>query len=80
MINCDLRNHKGMHIQGDVADVSAECVLVMREIYKRNKEQYGQTIAQGILTNMLVKAIVEDVKKEDITWNISEDQKQAYMD
>lgn len=80
MINCDLRNHKGMHIQGAIADVSAECILVMREIYKRNKETYGQTIAQGILTNMLVKAIVEDAKREDVLWDISQEEMQGYMD
>ena len=74
MIKTDLRKHEGLHISGDISDVSAECILIMREIYKRNKEEYGQTIAQGILTNMLVKAIVEDAIHEDVTWAVSDAQ------
>lgn len=80
MIKTDLRNHEGLHISGDISDVSAECILIMREIYKRNKEAYGQTIAQGILTNMLVKAIVEDATKEDVVWAVSDAQKMEYYD
>ncbi len=80
MIQCDLRHHKGLHIQGDIADVSAECILIMREIYKKNKDTYNETISQGILTNMLVKAIIEDAKREDVEWPISKDQIDAYMD
>ena len=80
MIKTDLRKHEGLHISGDISDVSAECILIMREIYKRNKEAYGQTIAQGILTNMLVKAIVEDATKEDVVWAVSDAQKIEYYD
>lgn len=80
MIQCDLRNRKGLHIQGDISDVSAECILIMREIYKKNKETFNETMAQGILTNMLVKAIVEDARREDIQWPVSDDQKYAVYD
>ena len=37
MISSDLRNHKGLVIEGNIRDVSAECVLIMREIYKKNE-------------------------------------------
>ena len=37
MIFSDLRNHKGLTIEGNIRDVSAECVLIMREIYKKNE-------------------------------------------
>lgn len=80
MIKTDLRKHEGLHIAGDIADVSAECILIMREIYKRNKEAYGETIAQGILTNMLVKAIVEDATKQDVVWSVSDVQAQDCYD
>ena len=70
MISSDFKNKKNLIIQGSIAEVSAECVLIMREIYKRNKEQYGQKIAASILTNMVLKAIeekeytAEDYKKD----------------
>jgi hypothetical protein len=41
MINTNFKEHGGMHIEGDIAEVSAECILVLREIYKKNKERYG---------------------------------------
>ncbi len=44
-----------------MAEISAECVLIMKEIYKKNRELYGKEVATGILTNMLVKAIVDSV-------------------
>ena len=72
MISSDLRNHKGLVIEGNIRDVSAECVLIMREIYKKNKETYNKEIATGILTNMLVKAIDENTKREDVEWKVSE--------
>lgn len=71
----------GLIIEGSVAEVSAECILVMREIYKRNKKEYGDKIATGILTNMLIKAIDDSVTKEDIaSWEISEKEKLAYTE
>lgn len=80
MINVDFIGKKGLHIQGDISAVSAECILIMREIYKRNKQVYGETIAQGLLTNMLVKAIVEDVEEAPVKWEVSDEEKIAYMD
>ena len=47
---------QGLVIEGSLADVSAECVLIMREIYKRNEAEYGEEVARGILMNMMIKA------------------------
>lgn len=80
MISSDLRNHKGLVIEGNISDVSAECVLIMREIYKKNKQIYNKEIATGILTNMLVKAIDENVKREDVEWKVSEQEKLEYTE
>lgn len=80
MISTDLRNKKGLHISGDIADVSAEAILILREIYKRNEEAYGETIAKGILVNMLTKAIFPEVAREDVTWDVNETQAQDYYD
>lgn len=80
MIFSDYENHKGLKIEGNIKSVSAECILIMREIYKRNKETYNQEIAAGILTNMLIKAIYEDVKKDDVEWNVSEEEMLSYTE
>ena len=57
-----INSNKGkIDLQGDMAEISAECVLIMKEIYKKNRELYGKEVATGILTNMLVKAIVDSV-------------------
>lgn len=80
MIQTDLRNKKGLHISGDIADVSAEAILILREIYKKNEESYGETIAKGILVNMLTKAIFPEVTREDVTWDVDETQAQDYYD
>ena len=79
MIYSNFKKHKGLTIEGNISEVSAECVVIMRQIYKRNKEIYGDEIATGILTNMLVKAIKEDVK-EKVEWKVSEEEKLAYTD
>lgn len=80
MISSDLRNHKGLVIEGNIRDVSAECVLIMREIYKKNEQTYNKEIATGILTNMLIKAINEEAKREDVEWKVSEQEKLAYTE
>lgn len=80
MIISDLKNHKGLIIKGNMSQVSAECVLIMSEIYKKNKQTYNKEIATGILTNMLVKAIDENAKREDVEWKVSEQEKLAYTE
>lgn len=82
MIKADFRNGDGLHIEGDISDVSAEAILILRELYKRNVETYGETVARGLLTNMVVKAVFEDAKREDvpITWSVSEAQVDARYD
>ena len=80
MIFSDFKHHKGLTIEGDISEVSAECVLIMREIYKKNQNSYGTEVATGILTNMLVKAVYEDAKREDVAWNVSEEEMLAYTE
>ena len=54
-------------IEGELAEVSAECVMAMRAIYRKNLELFPEPeIAAGILTNMAVKAMMPDTN-EDIT-------------
>ena len=52
----------------------------MREIYKKNKEIYNKEIATGILTNMLVKAIDENAKHDDVEWKTSEEEMLNYTE
>ena len=79
MINTNFKEHGGMHIEGDISQVSAECILILRQIYKRNKEYYGQTVARGILINMLIKAVFDEVKHDDVEWGISQKQIEEYF-
>ena len=54
-------------IEGELAEVSADCVMVMRAIYRKNLELFPEPeIAAGIQTNMVVKAMMPDTN-EDIT-------------
>lgn len=80
MIFSDLRNHKGLKIEGNIKDVSAECILIMKEIYKKNKEMHNQEVAAGILINMMVKAMQAEMKEEGIEWKVSEEEKLNYTD
>lgn len=80
MISSKFEDHKGLVIQGSLSEVSAECILIMREIYKKNKEIYNKEIATGILTNMLVKAIDENAKHDDVEWKISEEEMLNYTE
>lgn len=80
MIRSDFKNGEGLRIEGSIKDVSAECVLIMRAIFRRNVERYGLEIATGILTNMLVKAIDDRVRKEDVKWDISEEEMMNYTE
>lgn len=81
MIKSNWENYEGLVIEGNISKVSAECVMIIRQIYKRNKELYGQEIALGILTNMMLKAIDEKNEvKQKIEWNISEEEKMEYTE
>ena len=81
MIKSNWENYEGLVIEGSISKVSAECVMIIRQIYKRNKELYGQEIALGILTNMMLKAIDEKNEvKQKIEWNISEEEKMGYTE
>lgn len=81
MIKSNWENYEGLVIEGNISKVSAECVMIIRQIYKRNKELYGQEIALGILTNMMLKAIDEKNEvKQKIEWNVSEEEKMEYTE
>lgn len=81
MIKSNWENYEGLVIEGSISKVSAECVMIIRQIYKRNKELYGQEIALGILTNMMLKAIDEKNEvKQKIEWNVSEEEKMGYTE
>lgn len=81
MIKSNWENYEGLVIEGSISKVSAECVMIIRQIYKRNKELYGQEIALGILTNMMLKAIDEKNEvKQKIEWNVSEEEKMEYTE
>ena len=51
-------NGKVLKMSGDIKELTAECVMIMRELYKRNLELFPEPeIAGGIMANMLVKAL-----------------------
>ena len=74
MIKSSWNDKEGLIMEGPISQVSAECVMIMRQIYKRNKEKMGKEVALGILTNMLLKAIDEDDTAKKIEWRIVEDE------
>ena len=81
MIRSNWENYEGLVIQGSISKVSAECVMIMRQIYKRNKEVYGKEIALGILMNMMLKAIDDKNEvKEKVKWEVSKEEKMGYTE
>ena len=54
-----IRVEKGnMEVKGNIAEVSAECILVLRELYKKMLKEYPEReIANGILLNMIMKVV-----------------------
>lgn len=47
-----------LELKGNIAEVSAECILVLRELYKRMLAEYPEKeIANGILLNMITKVV-----------------------
>lgn len=81
MIKSNWENYEGLVIQGSISKVSAECVLIMREIYKRNKELYGKEVALGILMNMALKAIDEKNEvKQKVDWEKTIEEKMGYTE
>ena len=66
MISIDAENGKGLRMTGTMSEISAECVMIMRTIYKKNLEIFPEPeIAKGILTNMFIKALDINDKEED---------------
>ena len=64
MIKVDMRGGQGLEMRGSLADVSAECVLVLEELYKKNLENFEEKVAVGIMTNLVLRAIGEVENKE----------------
>lgn len=63
MIYIDAVKGKGLKMTGSMAEVSAECILALRAIYKKNLELFPEPeIARGIMLNIMVKAI--DLRNE----------------
>ena len=54
-----IRVDKGkLEMKGNIAEVSAECILVMQELYKKMFQEYPEPeIANGILLNMITKVV-----------------------
>lgn len=65
MIQSNFKENQDLIIKGTLSELSAECVLIMREIYKKNKEEFGQEVAQGILLNFAIKVITDDLQEEE---------------
>ena len=54
-----IRVDKGkLEMKGNIAEVSAECILVMQELYKKMFQEYPEPeIANVILLNMITKVV-----------------------
>ena len=57
MIKSELSLGGSLEINGSIAEVESEIVMILREIYKQQKEKHGGPIAQAIILNLVVKAI-----------------------
>ena len=68
-----------MEIEGTVREVSHECVLLMREVYKRIKKNGNRQIALGVLTDMLIEA-ANGTTREGVNWKISDEEIFGYTD
>ena len=62
MIRADLDNKK-IELAGSMDEIGTECVLVMKQIFERNKETWGVLGAQGVLVNLLMLTLDESVSK-----------------
>lgn len=56
-----IENKEGIHnieLKGDLSEITAECVLVLREVFQRILVLFPEpTISTGIMINLLMKAI-----------------------
>lgn len=66
MIHSDVKEKGLFHMDGTLSEVSAECVLILKHLYLKIKEEFGQELAGSILINMILKAIDETLDKEAI--------------
>ena len=65
MIRADLDNKK-IELAGSMDEIGTECVLVMRQLFEKNKETWGVLGAQGILVNLLMLTLDGSTDKINI--------------
>lgn len=60
MIYSDFRtkDQGELSIVGDIAEVSAEAVLILRQVYKKLLENNNEQIAKSLLINLVSRAVV----------------------
>ncbi len=65
MIRADLDNKK-IELAGSMDQIGTECVLVMKQIFNKNKQTWGVLGAQGVLVNLLMLTLDGSTDKIDI--------------
>ena len=79
MIYCDLKiDNNNFQIEGNVKELRTECVVLMREVYKKLSKKYKSQIATGIMFDILKQSIYDN--KEIIIQEISDKEKLAYTE
>lgn len=58
MIKIDKEN--GLIMKGRMAEVQAEAIIILSQLFKKNVELHGLELAEVIMTNLMTKAIVSD--------------------
>lgn len=72
-----------LNLSGSLSSVSAECVLVMGQLYNKLSEIYGPKIAMSLIINMAAKAItgqkqeIEELENVIISETIEGDYEQS---
>lgn len=58
MIHIDAANKQNLKMAGTMAELTAQCILAMRALYRKNLRLFTEPeIAKGILINMVLRAI-----------------------
>ena len=60
MIKADLDGKK-IELAGSIDQIGTECVLVMKQIFNKNKQTWGVLGAQGVLVNLLMLTLDDSV-------------------
>ena len=64
MIRTDLEN-KEFKIAGSTDELGTECVLIMKQIAKEHQKMYGVLSAQGMLLNLVMLALSDQVDESN---------------